>query len=426
MRKTKLAVIGASHFQLPLIETAQRMGCEVHAFAWECGDVGETVADVFHPISIVEVDAIVAACKEVGVDGICTIASDLATVAVNHVAHELGLVGNSLECTRLSTNKHHMRDAFQRGGDPSPKSLTIGLDQATSRVSVSVAGQTAGDAMDLRDFDPAAYGLAYPLIVKPTDRSGSRGVTKIEAPNAPVSVSTALSEAFSQSFVKQAMVEEYVQGDEFSVEGISWEGHHHILTITRKATSGAPHFIETAHLQPACLPPQTVELIEQVTTHALDTLQVRNGASHTELKITPNGDVRIIEIGARMGGDCIGSDLVRLSTGIDFVAAVVDVAMGNEPDLTPKNAPAAAASCFMFNREDVRAFERIQKEHPELVQLWLMTAEEDEQVVSDSSTRLGHYVLSAPTAQELAPFLPPKLARAALASAQASATGDRA
>ncbi|MDO4797816.1 MAG: ATP-grasp domain-containing protein [Coriobacteriales bacterium] len=423
MRKTKLAVVGASHFQLPLIETAQRMGCEVHAFAWECGDVGETVADVFHPISIVEVDNIVATCKEVGVDGICTIASDLATVAVNHVAHELGLIGNSLECTQLSTNKHHMRDAFQRGNDPSPKSLTVGLDQDGSRVAVMAAGEVVDAAVDLSDFDPTAFGLAYPLIVKPTDRSGSRGVTKIEAPNTPVSVSSALSEAFSQSFSKQAMVEEYVEGDEFSVEGISWEGQHHILTITRKATSGAPHFIETAHLQPACLPAQTVALIEQVTTHALDTLQVRYGASHTELKITPNGDVRIIEIGARMGGDCIGSDLVLLSTGIDFVSAVVDVALGNEPNLTPKSEPAAAASCFMFNQQDVRAFERIQEEHPELVRLWLMTAEEDEQVVSDSSTRLGHYVLSAPRAADLAPFLPPKLARAALAEA---ATDDRA
>ena len=57
--RPKLAVIGASHFQLPLIQTAQRMGCEVHAFAWECGGVGEREADVFHPVSIVDVDQIV-------------------------------------------------------------------------------------------------------------------------------------------------------------------------------------------------------------------------------------------------------------------------------------------------------------------------------------------------------------------------------
>ena len=98
MPKKKLAVIGASHFQMPLIERAQEKGCEVHAFAWQCGDVGETAADVFHPVSITEVDQIVRICREVGVDGICTIASDLATVAVSHVAEELSLTGNSVAC----------------------------------------------------------------------------------------------------------------------------------------------------------------------------------------------------------------------------------------------------------------------------------------------------------------------------------------
>lgn len=398
MSAKKLAVIGASHFQLPLIQKAQQMGCEVHAFAWECGDVGETAADVFHPVSIVEVDQIVEVCKEVGVDGVCTIASDLATVAVNHVAAELGLVGNSLTCTEVSTNKHLMREAFLAGGDPSPKSILV---------------RQPADEAALDAFDPEAHGLSYPLIVKPIDRSGSRGVTKIEAPNTPVSVAEALREAYAQGFLKQAVVEEFVEGDEFSVEGVSWEGEHHILTITRKATSGAPHFIETAHLQPACLAPETVERVEAITKHALDSLGVKYGASHSELKITPDGTIRIIEIGARMGGDCIGSDLVRLSTGIDFVGAVVSIALGIEPDLTPQSAPAAAASVFMFDRSDIERFDQIKRMHPDLVKLWLMTAEADDQIVSDSSTRLGHYVLSAPSAQDLAPFLPKEMARAA-------------
>ncbi len=414
MTRTKLAVIGASHFQLPLIETAQRMGCEVHAFAWECGDIGERVADVFHPVSITEVDQIVEICREVGVDGVCTIASDLATIAVNHVADALGLTGNSLDCTRLTTNKRHMRAAFAAAGDPSPRSLTVSLAPDDQDASVLALGPN-----QLADFDPTAHGLSYPLIVKPTDRSGSRGVTKLEGPGQPVDVAEAIQEAFDQSFAKQAVVEEFVSGHEFSVEGVSWNGEHHILTITRKATSGAPHFIETAHLQPACLPQKLAAKVEEVTKHALDTLGVSNGASHTELKISAEGEIRLIEIGARMGGDCIGSDLVRLSTGIDFVAAVVDIALGHRPDLTPHADPAAAASCFMFNHDDVRRFERIKREHPELIQLSLMTAEEDDQVVMDSSTRLGHYVLSAPTPRELAPFLPTKLVRAAGLDAEA-------
>ena len=408
MSQKKLAVIGASHFQMPLITRAQEMGCEVHAFAWECGDVGERAADVFHPVSITETDQIIRECRDTGIDGICTIASDLATVAVCHVADALGLPGNSIECNRVSTNKHLMRRAFEKGGDPSPRSVAVRLAQGAETGAASDA--VVIDPSELDAFDPTSLGLTYPLIVKPVDRSGSRGITKLEAPGVPVSAGEALREAMEQGFVREALIEEFAEGDEFSVEGISWEGTHTILAVTRKGTTGAPHFIETAHMQPPLLPEQTVERIRQVTTHALDTLGVRYGASHTELKVASDGTVRIIEIGARMGGDCIGSHLVPLSCGVDFVGAVVDVALGNAPNLTPAHDPAAAAIRFIFNEDDLRLYERIRREHPDLIRYEQMTGKADGHEVTDSSTRLGHYILSAPHARDLADFLPDQMA----------------
>ena len=388
MSKPKLAVIGASHFQMPLILKAQEMGCEVHAFAWECGDVGETAADAFHPVSIVEVDQIVEECRRIGVDGICTIASDLATVAVNHATHELGLVGNSLECTRLSTDKSCMRRAFEEGGDPSPKSILV-------------------SEADAAGFDPLEHGLNYPLIVKPIDRSGSRGVTKLEAPGDPMTVGEALASAFDQGFEKSALVEEFAEGDEFSVEGVSWCGQHRILTVTRKATTGAPHFIELAHLQPASLDAATEARVRDVVIHALDTLGVEYGASHSELKIAPDGAIRLIEIGARMGGDCIGSDLVQLSTGIDFVRAVVDIALGREPNLEPTREPAAAAIRFMFEEGDFQLLDRVREDRPDLLRSIRIDEEARKisQTVTDSSTRLGHFIVSASDMQDIVPYL---------------------
>ena len=396
MNKPRLAVIGASHFQLPLIQKAQEMGCEVHAFAWQCGDVGERAADVFHPVSIVETEQIVEECRRIGVQGVCTIASDLATVAVCHVADALGLVGNSLDCMRVSTQKHLMRQAFATAGDPSPQSVAVGPD-------------------DMANFDPLDYGLSYPLIVKPADRSGSRGVTKLDLPSAGTPVAKlklkqALEEAIDQSLSKWAVVEEYATGDEFSVEGLSWEGEHHILTITRKATTGAPHFIETGHLQPAGLSNELYTRVCEVTTRALGTLGVRYGASHTELKIASDGTIRIIEIGARMGGDCIGSHLVPLSTGIDYVGAVINVALGNEPDLAPVGEPLVAAARFLFDENDVRLYHSLQQAHPKLIRYAYMTAHNTTGTVTDSSTRLGHFVMASPDASELADYLPEQLA----------------
>ena len=157
MEKIKLAIIGASYLQEPLIQKAKSRGIETHVFAWAAGDVGEKSADYFYPISITEKDEILEKCREIGVDGICTIASDLAAVTVGHVANGLGLIGNPMEAVNVSTNKHLMRQCFEKNGDPSPKSI-----QVTS----------------VNDLDGIA--LEYPIIVKPVDRSGSRGITKLE------------------------------------------------------------------------------------------------------------------------------------------------------------------------------------------------------------------------------------------------------
>ena len=122
----RLAIIGASYLQAPLIQKAKDLGCETHVFAWAADDVGEKMADYFYPISIIEKDAILQKCQEIGIDGICTIASDLAAITVNYVAEKMGLPGNGMRCCEKSTNKHKMREAFAAGGDPSPKSVLIG------------------------------------------------------------------------------------------------------------------------------------------------------------------------------------------------------------------------------------------------------------------------------------------------------------
>lgn len=124
------------------------------------------------------------------------------------------------------------------------------------------------------------------------------------------------------------LVEQYIEGREISVEGISQKGEHQILTITDKITTGAPHFVELGHSEPSSLSFDIQAKVENVTLKILDVVGMSNGASHTEFRITEKGDIYLIEIGSRMGGDFIGSDLVWYSTGFDFVKAVIDVAIG--------------------------------------------------------------------------------------------------
>lgn len=372
----KIAIIGANDFQNPLILKAKSLGYETHVFAWQDGSIGEETADYFYPISIVEKDEILEKCKEIGIDAIATIASDLATLTVNYVAEKLRLPGNSLECTKKSTNKYEMRKAFKEAGVATP-----GFEVISSP----------------KDIDKLS-DMEYPLIVKPTDRSGSRAITKIYKKE---ELEEAISKAIENSFEKKAIVEEYIEGNEFSAEGITYNGKHKFLTITRKATTGAPHFIETGHIEPAGLSKDMEEKIYNELTKALTALQITNSATHSEFKITPNGDVRIIEIGARMGGDCIGSDLVQISTGYDFVKMVIDVAMGQAPSFEKVTEPKIAVIRFIFNKEDLENLKKVKSETPELIYFASKIEDISSHEVIDSSSRFGFYILACENKEKI-------------------------
>ena len=298
----KLAIIGASYLQLPLVEKAKEMGLETHCFAWEKGAVCKEIADFFYPVSIIEKEQILQKCEEIGINGICTIASDVAAPTVAYAAENMGLVGNSYESAVKANNKYLMRNAFISAGVPCPQYKMI--------KSVD----------EVRGFSGA-----FPLIVKPTDRSGSLGVSRVLNQQ---ELESAVEKALDFSFKKEVMVEEFVEGREISVEFISYQGVHYPLQITDKVTTGAPHFVELDHHQPANLPEKMFSSIYDLTRKALDALGITNGASHSEYRITKDGRVVVMEIGARMGGDFIGSDLVQLSTGYDFLKGVIDVALG--------------------------------------------------------------------------------------------------
>ncbi len=364
-----IAILGASYHQLPLIERAKELGYCTHVFAWECGDVGETAADYFHPISTIEKDQILEKCREIGIVGICSIASDVALITCNYVADKLGLVGNSMESTLKSTNKHFMRKAFEENGDPSPRSIVV-------------------DA----NTDLSIVDLDYPAIVKPTDRSGSRGVNKITSPDA---LPDAVAMALEQSFEKRAVVEEFVEGQEYSVEYISYEGVHTFLAVTFKFTTGAPRFIESGHFQPAPISKELESRIRAVVEHALDSLEIKYGASCTEVKVDDKGNIKLIEVCPRMGGDCIGSDLVKYSTGYDYVGMVAQIACGEKPDFTKIVDPIPAESVFIFTQEDLDEFYRMQREEPERI---LRVVDLDLDLLgnaTDSSNRAGCYVIKS-------------------------------
>lgn len=301
--KKKIAILGASYLQKPLVEKAMSLGIETHCFAWDNDQaVCKGIADFFYPISVLDKEIVLSICKQIQIDGITTIATDICMPTISYVAEELDLISNSYTTSIVSTNKAEMRAVFRNNNILSPHSETI----------------SGGN------FD-RYLNLSYPLIVKPTDRSGSRGITKV---NDKKDLKKAIEYALIESVEKKAVIEEFIEGDEVSVECISWEGKHYILSITDKVTTNQPYFVEIEHHQPSSLHKNIQKIIEKQTLKALDSLGIKYGASHSEFKITKDGKVFVIEVGARMGGDYIGSHLVELSTGYDFLKGVIDVSLG--------------------------------------------------------------------------------------------------
>ncbi|MCR5041115.1 MAG: ATP-grasp domain-containing protein [Clostridia bacterium] len=363
----KLVIIGANDFQNQLILRAKALGYETHVFAWEQGAAGKETADRFYPISIIEKDEILGKCREITPVGVCSIASDLAAVTVNYVAEALGLPCNKTKYVPIQTNKYLMRSALTEAGIPCPRFVLAGDDFELSMIE----------------------GFSFPVIVKPTDRSGSRCVTKVGSAE---EILPAVRSAAAVSFEKRAVVEEFIPGDEYSMETVTQNGSHHYLATTKKYTTGAPNFIETGHRQPSGLSKEILQKAYGRIVGALDALHVENSAAHSEFKVDNNGDAHIIEIGARMGGDCIGSDLVYLSTGHDFMKMVIDIAVGNPIKLNPSPTENTVSVKFLFTPEDIDKMYAFRDAHPERIVRISQLELENLGRTTDSASRVGYYI----------------------------------
>lgn len=311
----KIMILGASILQLPAIKKAKEMGLEVIAVDMNPDAVGFKIDGVIKEvISTIDTPAILEASKKHRINGIMTLASDMPMQSVATVCHELGLVGITEDTALKATNKAYMRDALKSANVPIPMYFRIS-DKEMFLQAVS-----------------AIYKAGYKCIVKPADNSGSRGVNLINK-DSDLDVAFEYSKQYSRG--GEIVVEEFMEGPEVSVETLAINGDIHVVQITDKLTTGTPYFVEMGHSQPCGLDCEIIEQIKRVAIAANKAIGIMNGPSHTEIKVTKDGP-KIVELGARLGGDCITSHLVPLSTGVDMVEATILIALGDKPNLIPK------------------------------------------------------------------------------------------
>lgn len=311
IKDKKLLIVGGSYLQLPAIIKAKEMGLQVAVADFNPKAVGISYADKYYNVSTIDENGIYGAAKDFCADGVITLATDMPMRAVAYACEKLGLNGISYDTAIKSTDKGEMIKAFDTHGVAHPWYFIL---------------------QDVDQLDIIESKIMYPCISKPIDSSGSRGVVLIDSPK-ELRDSVMYSSAHGRS--TGVIIEEYMIGNEVSVEIVVVNGEVHILAVTDKLTTRAPHFVEMRHSQPSNLGEKNVDQIKELAEKAVLAVGINNGPAHVEIMLTENGP-KIIELGARMGGDFISTHLVFLSTGIDMIKAVISLACGEVVDLIPQ------------------------------------------------------------------------------------------
>ena len=318
-------ILGASILQLPAIQQAKAMGLDVVAVDMNPEAIGfKEEGIVKEVISTIDILAVVEAAKRHHIDGVMTLASDMPMRTVAAVSKELGLVGIDEETAVKATSKALMRDCLKAHHVPIPQYYKV---------------------HNAEEYQQAVRQFKDWFIVKPADNSGSRGIYLVKNIKDGTEIEKAY--AYSREFSRSGavMVEEYMRGREVSVETLSLDGEVNVIQITDKITTGAPYFVEMGHTQPTAFPSETAERIREVARSAVKAIGIKNGPSHTEIMVTNEGP-KIVELGARLGGDCITTHLVPLSTGVNMVECCIRIALGEKPDCSVKYHKGSAIRYF--------------------------------------------------------------------------------
>lgn len=342
MNNNRLMILGTNEYQNPLILRAKELGFETHVFGWPHGEIGEKTADVYHPVNILDYGLLWEECQKLNPCGVASVCSELAMHPMNYLLRKMGIPCNSVQTETITTNKYLMRKAMKEGGVEGPNFTLVTAGQAIEEIKKNIEG------------------FSFPLIAKPCDLSSSRGVFKIETME---NLQEGIDYALSWSKTGEAILEEFIEGPEYSGESIAYEGDYRLLAITEKQTTGAPHFVETGHRQPARLSDEMTAKVKQTLYKAFKALNIEYGAIHPEFRITPDGRVMFMEIATRMGGDCIGTDLVPLSSGYDFMGMVINVCCGKAPSFEKIREPMIAENHYIMTQKDLDEFNRLKNEN---------------------------------------------------------------
>lgn len=368
-------ILGAGVMQVPAIVRASELGHYVITVDRDAGAPGNKYGNKFLKISTNDPEGIYSAAVENNIDGILT-TSDYPVRSVAYVSRKMGLHSLTEQVAQLCTNKYLLRKHLADHGFKVPGFRII------------------------QDIDSFPAKFTFPLIIKPIDSSGSRGVKKVHDQS---QIKEAFNYAKKFSLSGKVIIEEFIEGREFSIETLTQDNVTYVIAITEKSVQGESDdfFVETRHIIPAAITNKEGVLISSKVKEFLNSIGLNDSASHTEIKLN-NNEIWIIEVGARLGGDYIASDLVPLSTGVDMIENVIRISLGLKIDPVHKFSNYAGIQ-FVDSQNYYRIQAFINKCHSLLKNYNI--EEYRELPLENSFCRLGYFIVSASNRSKLLELL---------------------
>lgn len=309
MKPKKILLLGGSFFQIPSIEAVKRMGHYAITCDYRPDNPGHRLADEYHNISTTDREGVLKLAQKLKIDAVVCYLSDPSAPTAAYVAEKLGLPGQPLEAVEILTHKDRFRAFLATHGFKTPRAFgATSLDEARERLQE----------------------LAFPVMVKPTDSCGSKGVTKLSDPaDLPSAVATALEYSIEKRFIVEEFVEKdgyQIDGDGFSVDGklvFRCFGNQH-----NDPAAGNP-YVPSAISFPYDSTDVLQQNVHDELQRALLLLGMRNGAYNFEVRVGKDQSVNILEIGPRNGGNLI-PQVTRYATGVDMVEDTIRAALGED------------------------------------------------------------------------------------------------
>jgi isopentenyl diphosphate isomerase/L-lactate dehydrogenase-like FMN-dependent dehydrogenase/biotin carboxylase len=302
-------IIGGGLLQIPVILAAKKLNHQVIVTDYNPDAVGMRYADIPIIMSTRDIEGSVRVARAQNeltpIHGVLTVGTD-ASMTVAAVANALGLPGIKFEDAEAATNKVKMRQRFMEHGVPSPEFMAV---------------------WSLADAKEACKKIGFPVVIKPCDNMGARGVMKIDNRS---QIADAFKHAKAGSPSGALIIEQYMTGPELSIDSVIYNGEISFTGIADRIIEDLPYFIEKGHTMPSQLPKETLDEACRVMTLGIRALGIRNGFAKGDIKVTPDG-VKIGELAARLSGGFMSAYTYPLSSGVDLMKAAVEVCLGVEP-----------------------------------------------------------------------------------------------